>query len=342
VLAVSWRACPRVWAHCVRALYRRQCVRVNVCASMRARKQDGSSASRVGERVSMCARGALVEHLQHLLTLMLLLRVHSRAQPLRGRHRTRRMPPLKHEIEQNRKETQDNIFRPSVHPTLPAPEVSMLVVLAVAALGWGPAVPSVARGWSHRTPVPISLHRTPPLPRLNRTAVPARASLQLDLGEYYRSPGDPRSVASPSERRRVKRAFQLRTQQAVSTLLRVAMPTILATVFGFFYFDNLSLFIRSFLDTGTVNMLMEDDAQFVQNFLTVIGLLFSILAGNAYSALYEQQVGFLLTLFVTLAFFLHLSHSPILYHVSHSPILSQLSHSSRLSHVSHSPILSTL
>lgn len=104
MLAVSWRACPRVWAHCVRALYRRQCVRVNVCASMRARKQDGSSASRVGERVSMCARGALVEHLQHLLTLMLLLRVHSRAQPLRGRHRTRRMPPLKHEIEQNRKE----------------------------------------------------------------------------------------------------------------------------------------------------------------------------------------------------------------------------------------------
>ena len=30
-------------------------------------------------------------------------------------------------------------------------------------------------------------------------------------------------------------------------------------------------------------MLMADEAQFIQNFLTVIGLLFSILAGNAYA-----------------------------------------------------------
>jgi len=36
---------------------------------------------------------------------------------------------------------------------------------------------------------------------------------------------------------------------------------------------------------GAIGMLMADEAQFVQNFLTVIGLLFSILAGNAYSAL---------------------------------------------------------
>ena len=50
-----------------------------------------------------------------------------------------------------------------------------------------------------------------------------------------------------------------------------------------------SLFIRSTLDVGTIRILQEDDAQFIQNFLTVIGLLFSILAGNAYSALYQQQ-----------------------------------------------------
>eukprot|EP00967_Tisochrysis_lutea_P078969 scaffold107847_cov32-Tisochrysis_lutea.AAC.2 len=42
---------------------------------------------------------------------------------------------------------------------------------------------------------------------------------------------------------------------------------------------------------------MADEAQFIQNFLTVIGLLFSILAGNAYSALYEQQEAIYFALF---------------------------------------------
>jgi len=83
--------------------------------------------------------------------------------------------------------------------------------------------------------------------------------------------------------------FQTRTKQALSSLKRVALPTIIATVLGFLYFDNLSLYIRSTLDIGTIRLLMEDEAQFIQNFLTVIGLLFSILAGNAYAALYQQQ-----------------------------------------------------
>ena len=92
-------------------------------------------------------------------------------------------------------------------------------------------------------------------------------------------------------------ASSTRTKQVLSTLLRVALPTVIATVAGFLYFDNLSLFIRSTLDVGTIRILQEDDAQFIQNFLTVIGLLFSILAGNAYSALYEQQESIYFALF---------------------------------------------
>ena len=94
-----------------------------------------------------------------------------------------------------------------------------------------------------------------------------------------------------------KKKFATRSQQATSTLLRVALPTVIATIVGFLYFDNLSLYIRSTLDIGTIRILQADDAQFIQNFLTVIGLLFSILAGNAYSALYQQQESIYFALF---------------------------------------------
>mmetsp|Transcript_3556 Transcript_3556/g.11414 ORF Transcript_3556/g.11414 Transcript_3556/m.11414 type:complete len:508 (+) Transcript_3556:1-1524(+) len=100
------------------------------------------------------------------------------------------------------------------------------------------------------------------------------------------------------ERKRAsKRRFAIRTTQAINTLMRVALPTIVASVLGLLYFDNVSLYIRSLLDVGAIGMLMADEAQFVQNFLTVIGLLFSILAGNAYSALYEQQEAIYFALF---------------------------------------------
>ena len=107
------------------------------------------------------------------------------------------------------------------------------------------------------------------------------------------APAFPRLSAKLQKRQR----FDTRSKQAVSTLLRVALPTVIATIVGFVYFDNLSLYIRSTLDIGTIRILQADDAQFIQNFLTVIGLLFSILAGNAYSALYQQQESIYFALF---------------------------------------------
>ena len=107
------------------------------------------------------------------------------------------------------------------------------------------------------------------------------------------APVYPKLTAKLQQRKR----FNTRTQQAISTLLRVALPTAIATIVGFVYFDNLSLYIRSTLDIGTIRILQADDAQFIQNFLTVIGLLFSILAGNAYSALYQQQESIYFALF---------------------------------------------
>ena len=109
----------------------------------------------------------------------------------------------------------------------------------------------------------------------------------------------PATPMSPMVAARMQRRqrFNTRTQQALSTLVRVALPTLAATVIGFLYFDNLSLYIRSTLDVASIRILQADDAQFIQNFLTVIGLLFSILAGNAYSALYQQQEAIYFALF---------------------------------------------
>lgn len=97
--------------------------------------------------------------------------------------------------------------------------------------------------------------------------------------------------------KRLRRRRKLRTRRAVSTLVRVAFPTFVATIIGAVYFDNISLYVRSLLDTSSVAILEFDESQFVQNFLTVIGLLFSILAGNAYSALYAQQESIYFALF---------------------------------------------
>ena len=119
---------------------------------------------------------------------------------------------------------------------------------------------------------------------------PVTRKLQL---RSMRRPLSPRVAARVQSQKR----FATRTKQALSTLVRVALPTVIATIVGFLYFDNLSIAIRSTLDLGTIRILQADDAQFIQNFLTVIGLLFSILAGNAYSALYQQQESIYFALF---------------------------------------------
>ena len=132
--------------------------------------------------------------------------------------------------------------------------------------------------------VPSLLVRLRPLPTAARRLPPAVVQM--------RAPKDVPARFKPFDAyldRRKRASLRTRTKQVLSTLVRVALPTIIATVLGLIYYDNLSLLIRSLLDGRTLGVLMADEAQFVQNFLTVIGLLFSILAGNAYQALYAQQ-----------------------------------------------------
>lgn len=81
-----------------------------------------------------------------------------------------------------------------------------------------------------------------------------------------------------------------RTRVQLVTMFRVGVPSMLAGVFATFIFPGLSLFLASIMnDAGVFQVLSQDSSQFVQNFLTVSGLLFSILVGQTYYFMYQQQ-----------------------------------------------------
>lgn len=104
-----------------------------------------------------------------------------------------------------------------------------------------------------------------------------------------------------TRRRKVRRenfVLQLRAKQTALSVARVLLPAVIATGLGVSYFDNLSRYINeNFLDPSSISFLSSDDIQFIPSFLTVISLLFSILAGNAYDSLYSQQEEIYLALY---------------------------------------------
>ena len=130
----------------------------------------------------------------------------------------------------------------------------------------------------------MALHAWPPL---CATCSHHRCSGRSAPPQMQRS--SRRMAPKVTARRRSKAVFETRTRVTQNTVSRVALPTAASTAVAYVYFDNLSLLIRSTLDAGTISILQADEAQFIQNFLTSMGLLFTILAGTAYSALYRQQ-----------------------------------------------------
>jgi hypothetical protein len=76
----------------------------------------------------------------------------------------------------------------------------------------------------------------------------------------------------------------------ILTLIRVGVPSLLSGLLAFLAFPGLSLWLCTLWnDAGVFAVLSQDSSQFVQNFLTVAGLLFSILVGQTYYFMYQQQ-----------------------------------------------------
>ncbi len=88
----------------------------------------------------------------------------------------------------------------------------------------------------------------------------------------------PSSVHDPPQR-------QLRltntTNREWKTLLRVGVPSILAGLFAYLVFPYLAMTLAASVQSaGALTVLSTDSSQFVQNFLSVSSLLFSILVGQ--------------------------------------------------------------
>ncbi|KAI2511427.1 hypothetical protein MHU86_3038 [Fragilaria crotonensis] len=74
------------------------------------------------------------------------------------------------------------------------------------------------------------------------------------------------------------------------TFLRVGVPSVLAGIASTFAFPGIAMLLASSMNSaGVFQVLSQDSSQFVQNFLTVAGLLFSILVGQTYYFMYQQQ-----------------------------------------------------
>lgn len=88
----------------------------------------------------------------------------------------------------------------------------------------------------------------------------------------------------------------------MKTLLRVGVPSLTAAILAAVAYPSMAMGLAYWIGDNTNNggvfaVLSQDSSQFVQNFLTVSSLLFSILVGQTYYFLYLQQESIYYALF---------------------------------------------
>ena len=82
------------------------------------------------------------------------------------------------------------------------------------------------------------------------------------------------------------------------TLSRILLPSFLSSLLAYTLFPSLALGLSYLInDSATFAVLSVDSSQFIQNFLTVTGLTFSILVGQTYYFMYQQQEAVFVSLF---------------------------------------------
>jgi len=78
-----------------------------------------------------------------------------------------------------------------------------------------------------------------------------------------------------------------RRKMQLKTLLRVGIPSVLIGVIACWTFPAMSMGIAYLVnESGALTVLSQDSSQFVQNYLTVASLLFSILVGQTCTCIY--------------------------------------------------------
>ncbi|EJK59291.1 hypothetical protein THAOC_20510 [Thalassiosira oceanica] len=82
------------------------------------------------------------------------------------------------------------------------------------------------------------------------------------------------------------------------TLTRILLPSLATSLGAFLLFPPMALGLSYLInDSATFAVLSVDSSQFVQNYLTITGLTFSILVGQTYYFMYQQQEAVFMSLF---------------------------------------------
>lgn len=88
------------------------------------------------------------------------------------------------------------------------------------------------------------------------------------------------------------------------TLLRVGVPSLFLATSAKIAYPSVAMTLAALInDAGVFTVVAQDASQFIQNILTTSGLMFSILVGQTYYFMYQQQEAIYLALFeeVTMA-----------------------------------------
>uniref|UniRef100_A0A7S4JHS8 Uncharacterized protein n=1 Tax=Odontella aurita TaxID=265563 RepID=A0A7S4JHS8_9STRA len=97
--------------------------------------------------------------------------------------------------------------------------------------------------------------------------------------------------------------YQLRQYASAVTLVRVCGPALLAAVASSVLYTPTAYAIAALLnnDAGVFFVVANDSSQYIQNILTTCGLTFSILVGQTYYFMYQQQEAVFVSLFEEVA-----------------------------------------
>ena len=99
------------------------------------------------------------------------------------------------------------------------------------------------------------------------------------------------AIAPPSD------ADKLARDRLIKTSVVLLVPSLAVGAISLVAFPALCSGMRSAFGVATLAVLSGDQGQFIQNFLSVIGILFSLLIGNTYAFCYNQQVMVYMALF---------------------------------------------
>ena len=92
-------------------------------------------------------------------------------------------------------------------------------------------------------------------------------------------------------------ADKLARDRLIKTSVVLLVPSLAVGAISLVAFPALCRGMRSAFGVATLAVLSGDQGQFIQNFLSVIGILFSLLIGNTYAFCYNQQVMVYMALF---------------------------------------------